>query len=417
MHEAAGIFITAVLAVMLYSYAGYPLVLRCLGAVRRRKVRVDESYLPRVALIVSAHDEERVIREKLENSLALDYPRDRFRIVVASDGSIDGTNAIVREYESRLVALKAFDPREGKNAALNRAVLGLDEEVLVFSDANALYRSDAIRMLVRNFSDPDVGCVVGKLSYVGERSYVGRGESLYWRYEQLLNRLESALGSVLVGTGTILAVRRDLFTPLLGDVANDFQIPAHVAARAYDVVYEPDAVAVERTSSLSREEFARKRRIVLRGLTGFASLRGELGGRFRIFQYVSRKLLRWCAGPLLAAAYAANALLLANPYWLAFFVLQNVFYFLALAGSVLRRGGVQSRILYVPFYYVLVNTAALSAIVLFLRGARFSSWEKAETTRVTLERPETPPRLRVIDGGKDSPARARRSSGNLEGIT
>ncbi len=401
MELAAGVVVIFVLGVVLYTYAGYPLILYLIGLFRGRRIPRDESLTPRVILIISAHNEERIIREKIENCLALDYPKDKLRIVIASDGSVDGTNDIVREYESRGVVLKAFERREGKSATLNRAVLGLDADVLVFSDANAFYREDAIRMLVRNLAQDDIGCVVGKLVYVSNHSYVGKGESLYWRYESFLNGLESRIKSVLVGTGTIFALRRELFFPLAKDVANDFQLPAEVASRGYGVVFDGEAIAYERSSFFFREEFARKRRIIVRGLTGFRALRGNFGGPFRIFQFVSRKLIRWCVGPLMPALYAANIPLLNDPYFLALFVLQNAFYALALVGALLRRGGVQSRILFIPFYFVMVNAASVAAIATYLGGNRLSSWEKAETTRDAHEHGGVAPKLRVIEGKKD----------------
>ncbi len=403
MELAAVIAVIFILGVVLYAYAGYPLVLYALNLFRGRRILRDESYAPRVILIVSVHNEERIIREKIENSLALDYPKDRIKIVVASDGSVDGTNGIVREYENRGVVLKAFDRREGKSATLNRAILGLEADVLVFSDANAFYREDAIRMLVRNLADGDVGCVVGKLVYLSNHSYVGKGESLYWRYESFLNGLESGIKSVLVGTGTIFAIRRELFCPLVKDVANDFQIPAEVASRGYGVVYEGSAIAYEKSSFFFREEFARKRRIIVRGLTGFRALRGNFGGPFRIFQFISRKLIRWCVGPLMPVLYAANIPLLASPAFRALFVLQNAFYILAAAGALLRRGGVQSRILFIPFYFVMVNAASFAAIATYIGGNRLSLWEKAETTRDTGENAGFAPRLRVIEGKKELP--------------
>jgi biofilm PGA synthesis N-glycosyltransferase PgaC len=415
---AAGVTFIAILAIIVYAYAGYPAVLYILGLIHRKQIRRDESYTPRVVLIISVHNEERIIREKIENSLALDYPKDRIRIVVASDGSVDATNDIVREYESRGVALKAFDRREGKSATLNRAVLGLEGDIIIFSDANAFYCEDAIRKLVRNMADEEIGCVVGKLVYLSNHSYVGRGESLYWRYESLLNGLESRLKSVLVGTGTIFAIRRSLFRPLLKDVANDFQLPAEVASRGYGVVYEREAIVYEKSTFFFREEFSRKRRIIVRGLTGFKALRANFGGAFRIFQFTSRKLIRWWIGPLLPVLYATNLMLLSNRICIAFFALQNAFYILAIVGAILRRGGVQSRILFVPFYFVMVNAASFAAIVTYIGGDRLTSWEKAETTRDTHEHTGFAPKLRVIEGKKDlSYAEKHKGVEKLEHIT
>ena len=412
------IFISA-LFVVLYTYALYPAVLFFMGLFRRSRRVVDEEYIPAVALIISVYNEEKVIKEKIENSLQIDYPEDRLKIIVASDGSTDDTNDIVRSFDDRRIILKAFEKREGKSATLNKAVLGIEDDVIVFSDANAFYEKNAIRKLVRNLADERVGCVVGRLIYLTNHSYVGKGEGLYWKYESMLNRLESKLGSVLVATGTIFAVRRTLLGPILKDVANDFQLPAIVASRGYEIVFEPDAVAYEKPTYFFKEEFNRKRRIIVRGLTGFYHLRSNFGGRFRVFQFVSRKLIRWWIGPILPLLYVSNIFLLKNPFFLAIFVLQNVFYLLALIGAVLRRGEVQSRLLFIPFYFVMVNTASFAAIFTYLAGSRLTSWEKAETTRVMTSEDRLKPEFKVIEGKKkfpDSSSQAKKVK-NLERIT
>lgn len=418
MYDVVRLLFLTGLGIIVYVYAGYPLVLFVLGFFKRRRRTAGDEELPSVALIISAYNEERIIKEKIENSLKLDYPDGLLKIIIASDGSIDGTDGIVKEFEGRNVFLKAFDRREGKSSTLNRAVLGLEEDIVIFSDANAFYEEDAVKKLVRNFAWEDVGCVVGRLVYLDNDSYVGKGESLYWRYESILNSLESRMNSVLVATGTIFAIRRELFRPVIKDVANDFQIPAEVAAQGYGVVYESEAVAYERSTYFFREEFGRKRRIIVRGLTGFKNLKNSFGGSFRIFQFFSRKLLRWWIGCLLPVLYLANIMLIDNPWFLAFFVLQNIFYIFAAIGSFLRRGKVESRIFLVPFYFVLVNGAALAAIATYFCGRRLSSWEKAETTRDVHEHPLFAPRLRVIEGKKKlSYSDERKSLENLEKIT
>jgi cellulose synthase/poly-beta-1,6-N-acetylglucosamine synthase-like glycosyltransferase len=266
---------------------------------------------------------------------------------------------------------------------------------------------------VRRFDSDSTGCVVGRLVYMDNESYVGKGESLYWRYEGLLNRLESRLGRVLVATGTIFAIRRDLFRPVLKDVANDFQLPAEVASQGYSILYEPGAVAYERSTYFFREEFSRKRRIVVRGLTGFSHLRHDFGGPMRTFQFVSRKLLRWCVGASLPVIYVASAMLLDKPFFAALFILQNIFYIFAIIGAFLRRGRVRTKIFFVPFYFVMVNAAALAAIFTFLAGGRLSSWEKAETTRHVEEDQFIEPALKVIEGSK----KVSDPVGNYERIT
>jgi cellulose synthase/poly-beta-1,6-N-acetylglucosamine synthase-like glycosyltransferase len=418
MLDVVRLLFLLIAAIIIYTYAGYPLVLFIVGLFRKRRPLDEPDVYPSVALIISAYNEERIIRNKIENSLKLDYPADRLKIVIASDGSVDDTNAIAREYEGRNVLLKPFGSREGKSATLNRAVLGLDEEILIFSDANAFYKEDTVKKLVRNLQRDDVGCVVGHLVYLENSSYVGKGESLYWRYESFLNSLESRLQSVLVATGTIFAIRRELFRPVSSDVANDFQIPANVAAGGHGVVYESEAIAYEQSTYYFREEFSRKRRIIVRGLTGFRNLRHNFGGAFRIFQFVSRKLIRWCIGPMLPLLYISNALLISDRSFYVLFILQNIFYVLAAVGAFLRRGKVKSRLFLVPFYFVMVNAAALAAIATYIGGRRLASWEKAETTRNVQEHQLVVPRLRVIEGKKNlSYAEKRESLENLERIT
>jgi len=411
------IIISVLLGLVFYTYAGYPVILYIAGLFRRRRGRTDSDKLPRVALIISAHNESRVIRDKIENTLQLDYPEDRLKIIVASDGSDDGTESIVREYPG--VVLKAFDKRSGKSATLNRAVVGLEEDILIFSDANAFYRKDAVRKLVRNFSDPDIGCVVGKLVYMDGESSVGKGESLYWRYEALLNWLESRMKSVLVATGTIFAIRRSLYRPVQSDVANDLQIPADIASQGYGVVYENEAVATEKATSYYREEFRRKYRIIVRGLTGYSHLAGDFGSRFRNFQFLSRKLLRWWVGPILTVVYITNIFLLNRPLFLSLFILQSLFYLLALAGFITGLGNRQSRFLYIPFYFVTVNAASFYAIVTFLSGKRYSAWDKAETTRdIGEENRYRKPELKIV-GSEDKNHRSggKRKRGKMERIT
>ncbi len=413
MDIVAKLLIVVIIGITVYVYAGYPLVLSLAGLLRKRRPAGDENHLPTLALIISAHNEERIIREKIENSLKLDYPGHLLRIIVASDGSIDETNNIVRDYEGYNIVLKAFDRREGKSATLNKAILGVEEEIVVFSDANAFYRNDALRKLVRHFADDETGCVVGRLIYLDSDSYVGRGESLYWRYEGLLNRLESRLKSVLVGTGTIFAIRRSLFRPVIRDVANDFQIPAEIASQGYGVVYDGEAIAYEKSSYFFTEEFNRKRRIIVRGLTGFNHLKNNFGGNFRIFQFISRKLLRWWIGFMLPVMYAANVFVLDDPVFYSIFLLQTAFYMFAVIGAVLRRGRIRSRIFFIPFYFVMVNTAALAAILTYVTGGRLSSWEKAETTRDVHEDYIETPVFSVIEGKK----KVSESFENLNKIT
>ena len=381
------LFFWASLALLLYVYFGYPALLAAMGRLRARGSRpdVERAPLPSVCLIVSAHNEEAVLREKIENSLALEYDGG-LSIVVASDGSTDRTNDIAREYHDHGVELFQGPMRRGKSAVLNDVLRARGEDVVVFTDANALFAPDAIARLAERLRDPSVGCAVGELKYARDASTVGQGESLYWRYESLVKVLESRLESVLVANGSIFAVRRTLVRELFQDVANDFQIPFDVANQGAGVVYEPAAVAVERCAELAQEEFGRKVRIVLRGITGFVRLNQRIRG-MRAWQFVSHKLLRWSVGAILLVLLASTTALAGrSPWYTAFLALQLACYAAALAGWIARRRRRVPRVLYVPFYFAMVNSAALVALGRFVLGNRQSTWEKAASTRHALVR-------------------------------
>jgi cellulose synthase/poly-beta-1,6-N-acetylglucosamine synthase-like glycosyltransferase len=381
------------LALLLYIYIGYPAMLAVLARMSRRGGPRPESVAPTsVCLIISAFDEEAVLRQKIENSLSLTFPGP-LCVVVASDGSTDRTVAIAREYADHGVLLHHEDRRCGKNAVLNEVARTRTEDVLVFTDANSLLRPDALTRLTECFQDPSIGCVVGELAYARDLTSVGQGESLYWRYEAMIKTLESRLRSVLVANGSIFAVRRALLRPLFPDVANDFQVPFDVANQGLGTVYEPRALAIERSAERWGEEFDRKVRIVLRGVTGYERLRQRVHG-FRLWQFISHKLLRWAVGAVLVILLATNAVLAGRaPFYAGFMLLQVLCYAAASIGWLMRGRSSVPKIFYVPFYFTMVNFAALVAMIQFATGRRQVVWEKAESTRLpalTVPEPAIP---------------------------
>lgn len=373
------------LGLLVYVYAGYPLLLALLGRMRRRATPDASALSPSVCLVISAHNEEAVLRDKIENSLGLRYDG-RMAIVVASDGSTDRTDAIASAYQDHGVELLRWPVRRGKSTVLNDVVRERSEDIIVFTDANSLFGADAIACLIDHFRATSVGCVVGELKYVRDESTVGQGESLYWRYESRVKVLESRLESVLVANGSIFAARRELVREIYPDVANDFQIPFDVANQGYGVVYEPRAIAIECSAEHWEEEFGRKVRIVLRGITGFSRLRPRIRG-VRLWQFVSHKLLRWSVGAFLLVLLASSMALASRSTGYALFLaLQLLCYVAAAAGWAVRRRPSVPRALYVPFYFTMVNWAALAAMVRFVAGGRQAVWEKAASTRATPSR-------------------------------
>jgi len=372
-------------AAVLYAYAGYPFILYLLGRFSRRRVVCSRCASPAVTLIISAYNEARVIRRKLENSLDLDYPRQLLDIVVASDGSDDDTVAIASEYIEWGVRVVHQAVRRGKSAMLNDVLASVQSDIVVFTDANAMFERGAVRRLACAFEDDAVGCVVGRLAYAEDgATSAGRGEGMYWRYEGMISRLESRIGHVCVANGSIFAARTPMVRHLYPEVANDFQIPVDVAAAGADIVYEPAAVARECVAHHWQEEFGRKVRIVLRGFTGFSALHRRIGG-FRRFQFISHKLLRWQVGWLMIIAFISSAVLSRQSLFYAIVTAAQIgFYALAAVGWMRRCRPASQRVFYIPFYFTLVNCAALVATVRFAMGRRQSLWEKAESTRRDL---------------------------------
>lgn len=308
MLSAGGLLLVAAGA-LLYIYAGYPLILKLIVLVRGVRGVRREPILPHVSLVISAYNEARTIREKLENALALDYPADRLEIVVVSDASEDGTDGIVRAFAGRGVRLLRQEARRGKTAGLNAAVPQLGGAIVVFSDANAMYERDAIRMLVRNFADPEVGCVTGEARYLpGRPTGATLGERAYWDYEILVKRLETDVGSMVGGDGAIYAIRRELWQTLPEDAINDFLNPLQIVEAGWRSAYEPGAVAYEHTAGDARREYRRRVRIVSRSWRAVFQARGVLNPfRAGLFTFclISHKVLRWMTGLFVGAAAAA----------------------------------------------------------------------------------------------------------------
>jgi cellulose synthase/poly-beta-1,6-N-acetylglucosamine synthase-like glycosyltransferase len=364
------------LVILAYHYLGYPLLLIALGLGKKEELRCAD-ITPCVSLIISAYNEEAVIRQKLDNSLALDYPRDQLEIIVASDGSTDCTPAIVRDYADA-VTLYHYPQRRGKNAALNDTVPHVRGDILVFTDANGMYRKDALRLLVRHFADPRVGCVCGELIYRNPTGNpVAEGYNHYWRYDQWLKKLESRLHSLLGANGSIFAVRRPLNEPLNPRTSNDMVLPIKIAARGFAVLYEPAAVSVEAGSAGEREELRRRSRIVARGLLGVWEVLPTIISHRRfllLLQLVSRKLIRYMY-PLLLIPLLVSNIFLPGPFYRTILALQLIPYALVPIGYVCGKAGKKLRLLSLPYYFFVGNLAALLGLLKVLSLRELATWE------------------------------------------
>ena len=254
---------------LVYTYLGYPLLLGLLARVFARPHVKDEDYRPAITLIISAYNEETVLRDKLHNTLELDYPRDKFRVMVVSDGSTDATDAIVEEFADQGVLLVRPEKRQGKTAGLNLALEQVDGDIVVFSDANAIYDRNVLRKLARNFADPQVGYAVGHARYqMDEQTAAGASEGSYWNFEVRLKQWESDFASVVGGDGAIYAIRTSLWEPLQKTDINDFVNPLQIVAKGYRGIFDAEAWCSEQPAGEFSKEFGRKVRIVNRSFNG-----------------------------------------------------------------------------------------------------------------------------------------------------
>ncbi len=368
-------------ALVLYVYLGYPVLLYLYARLRPKPNSRLPDELPSVTLLISAFNEEDCIAEKLENSLALDYPKDKLQVVVISDQSSDRTDEIVKGFADRGVKLLRMKERGGKTLGLNAAVAESASDVVVFSDANAMYQVDAIRALIAPFSDQRVGAVVGESTYADTDSDAGESESLYWRYETAIKQMESRAGSVVGGDGAIYAVRRSLYRPMGADVLSDFVNPLQVVEQGYRCLYERNAISVEEVAGSFDKEFKRKVRIVNRAWRATMSMKRLLNPlRYGWFawQLISHKLLRWLVPLFLVMILVTNTLILGKGFLYLFtFAAQIVFYTFAFVGAIIRKQADLNQLLYVPYYFCLVNIASALGIAEAYRGKTYATWSTA----------------------------------------
>jgi cellulose synthase/poly-beta-1,6-N-acetylglucosamine synthase-like glycosyltransferase len=368
-------------ALVVVAYAGYPAAIVALGGLRPRAVR-KSPVRPTVTLVIAAHNEAANLARKLENCLALRYPAPLLDVVVASDGSTDGTPEVAAAFAGRGVRSVPFPERRGKAAVLNDVVPRCRGEIVVLSDARQAYDAGAIVALVENFADPEVGAASGELHLLAgaDHSRVGQGVGAYWRYEKIIRRYESRLDSSVGVTGAIYAIRRALFEPIPRDtLVDDVLIPLRIVRRGYRVVFEPGARAFDRAARTPREEFVRKVRTIAGTLQLFARERWLWNPRAnRLWgQAIAHKLLRIACPLCLVAMLIASAVLAGtSAVYRAALGAQLLFYAAALLGRSGRFGG-GLRWLSLPYAFCLLNAAALVGIYRFATRSQAVTWRKA----------------------------------------
>jgi len=374
----AQILFWAAALVLVYIYAGYPVVIRVLARLFGRPVAGKADHVVPVTVVVTAFNEERGIRAKLDNLVKLDYPRELLDIMVASDGSTDTTDEIVRAYPDARVRLLRVEGRVGKTACQNTAVTHARGDIVVFTDATTEIDARALRAMVANFADAQVGAVAASLVYVGRgQSLTAAGGTAYWNYEIALRVAESALGSLIGVSGCLYAVRRSAYQPIGPHLISDFVIAMRMRGQNLRTVLDTGAVCYEDTLERSRQELSMRVRVGIRSIAAIVEERRFLNpfryGWFA-FQLWSHKALRYASPFFWAVALLTNLLLIGSPFYLFTMLAQLAVLGCGALGFVLQARHGALGLLGKPYYFVLTNVASLLAVFRYLRGERVRIW-------------------------------------------
>lgn len=368
------------LFLIFYHYLLFPILIFVMAKIRNMTADKKEIF-PSVSFIIAAYNEEKVIREKILNSLNLNYPPQYIEIIVVSDGSTDSTPKIVQEYESQGVKSVFSPPRKGKTAALNHGVKYATGEIIVFSDANSMFKADAINKLIRNFNDPSIGGVCGRKSIVTNRDRESsKGDSLFWDFESTIKTWQGQAGSISNADGEIFAIRHSLYQDIPEEIINDDQIITFdIISKGCRVIYEPEAVSFEEASIVLEDDFKVKARMVTGGYQIISRYRDTLfpPNNYFAFQFISHKVLRYVMPFFLITLFFSN-LFITNGIFLYVFILQVLFYCAALIGFILKKLNIKQGIFYIPNYYCIMNIAAIYGFFYYFRGSSgVAVWKKA----------------------------------------
>ncbi len=380
------------LVIVFYTFAGYGILLYFIIKIKRivkgKKAPVAEEpdLLPTCTLVVAAYNESYFIREKIANSLVLNYPAGKLKLVFITDGSSDNSPNIIAEYPQ--IQLLHQPQRAGKIAAVHRAMEFVDTDTVVFTDANTFLNKDALIKICRHYTNPTVGAVAGekRVHFDESADASAAGEGFYWKYESALKKWDSELYSVVGAAGELFSVRRSLYMPVQPDtVLDDFMISMLIAEKGYRIVYEPEAYATETASENVSEELKRKIRIAAGGIQSILRLK-SLFNPFPYpilsFQYISHRVLRWTVTPfLLILSLILNIALALEPdsmTWQVLLLAQVLFYLLAILGYVMEKRQLRIKILFIPYYFCVMNYAVLAGIIRYFTTTQSAVWEKAQ---------------------------------------
>ena len=373
--------------IIFYTYLGYGMVLSILVSIKRIFKRQplstadEQEYLPEVTLLIAAYNEKDYVQQKVKNTRNLNYPN--LKQVWVTDGSNDGTPNLLKQYKD--VTVLHRDERNGKIAAINRGMKLVESPIVVFSDANTLLSEDAILRIVKLFKDPEIGCVSGEKRIISNLTddAAAAGEGLYWKYESTLKKWDAELNTAVGAAGELFAVRKHLFREVEKDtLLDDFIISLRIAMQGYKIGYDPEAYAIETASANVKEELKRKIRISAGGIQSIIRLLPLLNVfkyKLLAFQYISHRVLRWTLAPLcLIGTFILNGLLASQyPVYEWLFVLQCSFYALAFTGWILEKNKLRFKILFIPYYFLIMNYAVFRGFIRFFKNNQSVNWERA----------------------------------------
>ena len=382
------------LFILFYTYLGYALIVFILLKMKRifypeRMKNTDDSYEPEVCLFVTAYNEKDYVRQKVENSFSLNYPKEKIQFLWVTDGSDDGTPDLLKEYKE--LEVHHLDERRGKMHAMNRGIRFVKAPIIIFSDTNTILGNRSIREIVAQFSDKNTGCVAGEKRIIDKRTdaAAGSGEGLYWKFESWVKNIDAELNSAVGAVGELFAIRTELFEEVEPDtLLDDFIISLRIAQKGYRIAYTPKAYAEETASLNVREELKRKIRIAAGGIQTIFRLK-DLLNPFRYgllsWQYFSHKVLRWTLAPVsLFMVFILNLAIVVKQngwfdmkFYSVFLWIQILCYLLAGIGWLVENRKLRFKFLFVPYYFLSINYASIHGIFRYFKGKQSVVWEKS----------------------------------------
>ncbi|RKR85489.1 cellulose synthase/poly-beta-1,6-N-acetylglucosamine synthase-like glycosyltransferase [Mucilaginibacter gracilis] len=378
------------LFIVVYTFVGYGILLYIIIRIKRitkgkpSEIAVNTDMLPTCTLVVAAYNEEQYMADKIKNTLQLKYPAGKLKFLFVTDGSDDSTPDIIKQYPHIQLMHKA--ERSGKIMAIHRAMKTVNTDITVFTDANTFLNEDAIINICRHYADQTVGAIAGeKRVKVDENADASAaGEGFYWKYESALKKWDSELYSVVGAAGELFSVRTSLYKPVEDDtILDDFMISMLIAKQGYRIVYEPAAYATETSSANVTEELKRKVRIAAGGIQSIIRLKALLNPfnyPLLSFQYISHRVLRWTITPfLLILSFILNIALAFNgsTFYQLLLAAQILFYAMAILGWVMEKRELRIKVLFIPYYFCIMNYAVLAGIIRYSKKAQSATWEKA----------------------------------------